>query len=385
MKSIFRTLIAITFSLLLVMMPSVAVFADDDSALDNNQPAKTQEVKKGSDDQKGGTENSDNNDDNSSSGSGANSDENDANNTGSNPNSDDGSSPDNNGNIQKLGDDDDNQNLDDEKDSDDNDHEIKPGNEGDYPDFGDDSDLGSDEDGDGEDNGDGTDDDEDVDPAVPAPVVKPVTVTITDFGNSFLFEADADDTVRISGLFITYDYGASGSESFVMIVGGRAYPITIHSTGKVSGRLPKGFSIKNGELIIKGVTADMDIWFVDHTMVSGMSETPDGDGSYYEPSEPSKASEKTRRSSSEQKAAGYTVTATTSLASEEATVSATEKTAEVISPANDTAEDEQVLDAFEEPDEAKGRTLPLATGIAFSVGAVSGLGVLLKLKLFAAL
>ncbi|MBQ6624127.1 MAG: hypothetical protein IJH57_05885 [Mogibacterium sp.] len=359
MKSIFRTLIAITFSLLLVMTPSVAVFADDDSALDNNQPAKTQETNKGSDDQQDGTEKSDNNDDDSS--------------------------PDNNGNIQNLGGDDDNQNLDDEKDFDDNDLEIKPGNEGDDPDFGDDSDLGSDEDGDGEDNGEGTDDDEDIDPAVPAPVFKPVTVSITDFGNSFLFEADADGTVRISGLFITYDYGASGSESFVMIVGGRAYPITIHSTGKVTGRLPKGFSIKNGELIIKGVTADMDIWFVDHSMVSGISEEPDEDGSYYEPSEPSKASEKTIRSSSEQKAAGYTVTATTSLASEEAMVSATEKTAEVIPPANDTAEDEQVLDAFEEPDESKGRTLPLATGIALSVGAVSGLGVLLKLKLFAAL
>ena len=39
-----------------------------------------------------------------------------------------------------------------ENDSDDNDHEIKPGNEGDGPDFGnddDDSNLGSDEDGDG--------------------------------------------------------------------------------------------------------------------------------------------------------------------------------------------------------------------------------------------
>lgn len=369
MKSIFRTLLAITFSLLLVMTPSVAVFADDDSALDNNQPAKTQEVKKGSDDLKGGSEKSDTNDDESSSGSGASSNENGTNSIGLNPD----------------GDGDNNQNLDNNNDPDDNDHDIKPESDGDDPDLDDDNDdmnLGSDEDGEGEDNGDDTDDDEGVVPAVPAPVVKPVTVTITDFGNSFLFEADDNGTVRISGLFITYDYGASGSESFVMIVGGYAYPITIHSTGKVYGRLPKGFSIKNGELIIKGVNADMDILFVDHTMVSGISETPDEDGSYYEPSE---TSNKNRHRSSGRTSVSYTNTVIAASSPEATSASTTVESNEVTPPANGSAENEQVLDAFEEVDEAKGITLPLATGIALSVGAVSGLGVLLKLKLFAAL
>lgn len=207
-------------------------------------------------------------------------------------------------------------------------------------------------------------------------VHQPSYVSITDFGNTNSYAAEKDGTVRISGLFNVFDPDAFGSESFVMLVGGRRYPITIYSDGTVSGRLPNGFSIEDGELVIKGVTGSMDIEFANHTMISGIYV----DGTFEEPAATDTASNSARKhqdnSTPVMSAAVYPLAEKAAPTENDDAVS---NAAVVPEAGNDS--DSQVLGTYS--DNSKGGLMPIAAEIVLAAGAATGLGVLLKLKIFA--
>lgn len=209
-------------------------------------------------------------------------------------------------------------------------------------------------------------------------VHQPSYVSITDFGNTNSYAVAKDGTVRISGLFNVFDPDAFGSESFEMLVGGKRYPITINSDGTIKGRLPKGFSIKNGMLIISGVTDNLDVALADHTIISGMYVGPQDDGAYEEPSStPNGASERRTNSASVFSTATYPVVGDSEVSSENEDAN----DAAEVTPDTDNDNDSKVLGTYS--DNSKGGLMPIAAGIVLSLGAATGLGVLLKLKIFA--
>ena len=196
-----------------------------------------------------------------------------------------------------------------------------------------------------------------------------------------------DGTATIEGLLKAFTTGGTANETIEMLVNGEYYSFEVYSDGTVAGDLPEGFAVVDGRLVIQGYGDDMDIYILDHKGASSTYEEPlkygyipapeipvvTATSSIYEP--PVEGVRGGSNASATPVAAAAVIETVAEEPAEEVV-----KTAE-IAPVSFEDTEEQVLGAYEEGD--NGGMLPLAAGIVLSIGAATGLGVLLKLKFFA--
>lgn len=188
-----------------------------------------------------------------------------------------------------------------------------------------------------------------------------------------------DGTAVVEGLLKSFTTGGTANETIEMLVNGVYYSFDVYSDGTVAGDLPDGFSIVDGKLVIAGYDGDLDIYIFDHRGVSSTFEEP----VFPVNNPPSDIPHVTGRTSAAQgNSSSYSATPLAAAAVETADDKDKDAKTPKIAPVVAKETDERVLGAYEK-ENSRG-VLPLAAGIVLSVGAVTGLGVLLKLKLFAA-
>lgn len=250
-------------------------------------------------------------------------------------------------------------------DADDSDDQIKPSD--------DDSDDGIDSDDD-----EIATDPDDVDSEEQIGVIIPSGIRVYSDNEDYDVIVSEDGTLTIEGLLKAFTTGGTANETIEMLVNGVYYSFDVYSDGTVMGDLPDGFSIVDGRLVITGYDEDLDIYIFDHRGVSSTFEEP----VFPVNNPPSDVPHVTGRTSAAQgNSSSYSATPLAAAAVETADdIDKDAKTPKIV-PVAAKETGEQVLGAYEKED--TGGALPLAAGIVLSVGAVTGLGVLLKLKLFA--
>lgn len=217
--------------------------------------------------------------------------------------------------------------------------------------------------------------------------VAPAKVRAYSDAEEYTVLVSEDGTATIEGLLKAFTTGGTANETIEMLVNGEYYSFEVYSDGTVAGDLPEGFAVVDGRLVIQGYGDDMDIYILDHKGASSTYEEPLKYGYIPAPEipvvtatssiyEPPVEGERGRSYASATPVAAAAVIETVAEEPAEEVV----KTAE-IAPVSFEDTEEQVLGAYDEG--GNGGLLPLAAGIVLSIGAATGLGVLLKLKFFA--
>lgn len=251
-------------------------------------------------------------------------------------------------------------------DVDDADDQIKPSD--------DDSDDGIDSDDD-----EIATDPDDVDSEEQIGVIIPSGIRVYSDNEDYDVIVSEDGTLTIEGLLKAFTTGGTANETIEMLVNGVYYSFDVYSDGTVVGVLPDGFSIVDGRLVITGYDEDLDIYIFDHRGVSSTFEEP----VFPVNKPPSDVLHVTGQvSASEGNSSSYAAASVVAAAVETADDEDKDAKTPKIAPVVARETGERVLGAYEK-ENSRG-VLPLAAGIVLSVGAVTGLGVLLKLKLFAA-
>ena len=128
--------------------------------------------------------------------------------------------------------------------------------------------------------------------------VIPTYVTVEGPEGSKNARVDEEGNATIKDFFMELEKGSGAEETFKMQVKDNTYTVTRYADGESSGQLPPGFKISGRDLVISGVSGDLDIRVLEHTALGGGvyydpgtdDETSVGgggytspDGSYYEP------------------------------------------------------------------------------------------------------
>lgn len=216
--------------------------------------------------------------------------------------------------------------------------------------------------------------------------VAPAKVRAYSDNEEYTVLVSEDGTATIEGLLKAFTTGGTANETIEMLVNGEYYSFEVYSDGTVAGDLPEGFAVVDGKLVVQGYD-DMDIYILDHKGASSTYEEPLKYGYIPAPEIPVvTATSSIYEPPVEGVRGGSNASATPALAAAVIETVAEEPAEEVvktaeIAPVSFEDTEEQVLGAYEE--DGNGGMLPLAAGIVLSIGAATGLGVLLKLKLFA--
>lgn len=217
--------------------------------------------------------------------------------------------------------------------------------------------------------------------------VAPAKVRAYSDNEEYTVLVSEDGTATIEGLLKAFTTGGTANETIEMLVNGEYYSFEVYSDGTVAGDLPEGFAVVDGRLVIQGYGDDMDIYILDHKGASSTYEEPLKYGYIPAPEIPVvTATSSIYEPPAGEDRSGFYASATPVVAAAVIETAAEEPAEEVvktaeIAPVSFEDTEEQVLGAYEE--DGNGGMLPLAAGIVLSIGAATGLGVLLKLKFFA--
>ena len=113
--------------------------------------------------------------------------------------------------------------------------------------------------------------------------VAPAAIRVYDDYSDYEYTADDDGTITVDNFLIAFGTGGTANETVEMLVNGSYYTFVVYSDGTTEGKLPKGFSVVDGKLVITGYGDNLDVYITGHSAVSSTFENDAETSSTYTP------------------------------------------------------------------------------------------------------